>query len=80
MPFDKVILLRRGRSEILWTLLAKTFLDMLVNLNKYLKSSGWKLKHFVKKIIIQVEIVVTRFNGPCIAWEDRLIIFKMSVI
>ena len=36
-----------------------------------------ELKHFVKKMIIQVEIVVTRFKGPCIAWEDRLIIFKM---
>ena len=77
MPFDKIILLRRGRGGILRTLLAKAFLDMLVNPIKYLKSSGWKLKHFVKKMIIQVEIVVTRFNGPCIAWKDRLIIFKM---
>lgn len=50
---------------------------MLVNLKKYLKNNGGELKHFVKKMIIQVEIVVTRFKGPCIAWEDRLIIFKM---
>lgn len=77
MRFDKVILLRRRRNGILQTLLAKAFLDMLVNLNKYLKNNGEELKHFVKKMIIQVEIVVTRFKGPCIAWEDRLIIFKM---
>ena len=40
MPFDKIILLRRGRGGILRTLLAKAFLDMLVNPIKYLKSSG----------------------------------------
>lgn len=36
---------------------------MLVNLNKYLKNNGEELKHFVKKMIIQVELWLQDLRG-----------------